>query len=40
MIDFHETFSPTLKHDSIRILTSVAAQNSYNIEQIDINAAY
>jgi len=39
-IDFHDTFTPTLKHDSIRILTSIAAQNNFNIEQININAAY
>jgi len=39
-IDFYNTFSPTLKHDSIRILTSISAQKNFNIEQIDINAAY
>ena len=39
-IDFHETFSPTLKQDSIRILTALAVQYNYNIEQMDINAAY
>jgi hypothetical protein len=41
-IDFKETFSPTLKHNSFRILTAFAAQNNFNfnIEQIDINASY
>ena len=38
--DFKETFSPTLNHDSLRILTTFAVQNNFNIEQIDINAAY
>jgi len=39
-IDYHETFSPTLKSDSIRIFTALAVQNKFNIHQIDINAAY
>jgi len=39
-IDYHDTFAPTLKHDSIRILTAIATKNNFNIEQIDINAAY
>jgi len=39
-IDIHDTFAPTLKHDSIRILTSIVAQNNFNIEQFDINASY
>jgi len=39
-IDYHDTFAPTLKHDSIRILTAIATKNNFNIEQIDINTAY
>jgi hypothetical protein len=39
-IDYKETFSPTLKQDSIRIFTSISAQHNFNIEQIDVNAAY
>jgi len=39
-IDYHETFSPTLKLDSIRIFTALAVQNNFDIQQIDINAAY
>jgi len=39
-IDFHETFSPTLKSDLIRIFTALAVQNNFQIHQIDINAAY
>ena len=31
-IDFYETYSPTLKQDSIRILTALAVQHNYNIE--------
>lgn len=39
-IDFTATFSPTLKQDSLRLITSIAAQNNYNIYQIDVKAAY
>ena len=39
-IDYKEIFSPTLKQDSIRIFTSISAQHNFNIEQIDVNAAY
>ena len=39
-IDFQETFSPTLKHDSLRILTAISTQLNFNIKQIDINSAY
>jgi len=39
-IDYHETFSPTLKFDSIRIFSALVVQNNFNIYQIDINAAY
>lgn len=39
-IDYYDTFAPTLKHDSIKILTTIATKNNINIEQIDINAAY
>ena len=39
-IDFDETFSPTLKQKSLRIITSIAAQQNYNIHQLDIKTAY
>jgi len=39
-IDYHETFSPTLKSDSIRIFTALAIQNNFDIHQIYINATY
>ena len=39
-IDYKETFAPTLKQDTIRIITSIAAKNNYNIHQLDIKAAY
>jgi hypothetical protein len=38
--DYKETFSPTLKQDSLRIIISIAAENNFNIHQMDIKAAY
>ena len=39
-VDYKETFAPTLKQDTIRIITVLAVQNNFNIKQIDINSAY
>jgi len=39
-IDFYETFSPTLRMDLNKNFTALAAQNEFNIHQIDVNAAY
>jgi len=39
-IDYKETFAPTLKQNTIRIITVIAVQKNFNIVQIDINSAY
>jgi len=39
-IDFWETFSPTLKQDSLRIITAISVQRGFTTQQIDINSAY
>jgi len=39
-VDYIETFSPTLKQDSLRILISIALHYNFEIYQIDIKAAY
>ena len=39
-IDYQNTFSLTLRQDSLRTITAIAAQNGFNIAQIDVNAAY
>ena len=39
-IDYKNTFAPTLKLDSIKIFTHIATWNNFQIEQIDVNAAY
>ena len=39
-IDFTETFSPTARMESIRMLTQVAVQNDWSLHQMDVKAAY
>jgi len=39
-IDYKDTFTPTLKLDSIRIFTYIAVRYNFQIEQIDVNTAY
>jgi len=39
-IDYKETFVPTLKQNSIKILTTIATQNNIEINQIDKFVAY
>jgi len=39
-IDYKDIFSPTLKQDSIRIITAIAVQRNFVIKQIDLNSAY
>ena len=39
-LDFHETFSPVIKHTTIRLLLSFAVSNMWCIHQIDISNAF
>lgn len=39
-IDFQETFSPTVKYDSIRLLLALAANEDLEIHQMDVENAY
>ncbi|KAI3655909.1 hypothetical protein MP638_003672, partial [Amoeboaphelidium occidentale] len=39
-IDFHETFSPVVKFSSLRLLLALAAQNDYEVEQVDFTTAF
>ncbi|CAH2099085.1 unnamed protein product [Euphydryas editha] len=39
-IDFDETFAPTVRYDSIRLLLSLAAQKNLDIIQFDITTAF
>lgn len=39
-IDYQETYSPTLRADSLRILLAVAAFRDWEIHQIDVKTAY
>lgn len=39
-IDYKETFSPTVRYNSIRVLLSIAAKEKYEIEQFDVKTAF
>lgn len=39
-IDYMETFAPTVRYDSIRLLLSIAVQHKYEIIQLDIKTAF
>lgn len=39
-IDYSETFSPVIRHTSLRILLSVAAEKDLEIEQADVETAF
>jgi len=39
-IDFKNTFSPTLKQDTLKIIIAISVQNKFQIHQMDIKAAY
>lgn len=38
--DFNETFSPTCRYDSIRVVLSIAARDGLQIEQFDVKTAF
>ena len=39
-IDFHETFSPTVKFTSVRMLMKVSVQENLLVHQMDVKTAY
>lgn len=39
-LDYKETFSPTTRYDSIRILLSIAAREDLEVEQFDVKTAF
>ena len=39
-IDYHDTFSPTVRYDSIRILLALAVQRNYKLIQFDVKTAF
>lgn len=39
-IDFEETFSPVVKHDSLRAVLAVADERDLNILQLDVKTAF
>lgn len=39
-IDYHEVFSPVVKHTSIRILLAITAIQNLELEQLDVKTAF
>ena len=39
-MDFHETFSPTVKYDSLRIILALVASLDLHMQQFDIKTAF
>eukprot|EP00833_Pecoramyces_ruminatium_P013684 jgi/Orpsp1_1/1187716/evm.model.d7180000059625.1 len=39
-IDYKNTFSPTLKQDTLKVIISIAVYCKFSIHQMDIKAAY
>jgi len=39
-IDYHKTFSPKTRPDSLRLIAILVSQYNFNIHQIDVKAAY
>lgn len=38
--DYDETFAPVVKHETIKVLLTVAAQNSFDVRHLDVKSAY
>ena len=39
-VDYHETFSPVNKFDSIRTILSITASNKMHLQQFDVKIAF
>ena len=39
-VDFHETFAPVARHETIRGLISIAAQKGWYLHQLDVKSAF
>lgn len=39
-MDYHETFAPVARHDTIRLLIAFAFQNSWQIQHLDVKLAF
>ena len=39
-VDYHEVFSPVVKHTSIRVILSIAAMFDLELEQLDVKTAF
>ncbi|OMO68753.1 Integrase, catalytic core [Corchorus capsularis] len=39
-LDYHETFSPVIKHVTVRMVLSIAVSNGWPLQQMDVNNAF
>lgn len=39
-VDYEETFAPTLRFESLRMLLAMSAVHDLEVEQMDVNNAY
>ncbi|KAJ8900378.1 hypothetical protein K2173_025018 [Erythroxylum novogranatense] len=39
-VDFHETFSPVIKHPTIKVVLTVALSHGWSLHQMDVNNAF
>jgi hypothetical protein len=39
-MDYTNTFSPTLKHNTLKVITAIRVKNQFKIKQLDIIAGY
>ena len=39
-LDYDETFSPVVRHSTVRVLLALVAMNNWELRQLDVKNAY